>query len=596
MASLQKIRNHGPLLIIVVGVAMLAFILGDVLTNVGHLRNSGIPNMGSVAGNKISSEDFERTRVLIENLEKNFPVEYIRLAGTDAQRNECEQLLTAFQEAQDKEGNEQELREIRDRVYAIAHSININAATWNTFVKYYTFKAQADALGMDISPEEYAELANGLPERVVKGDYLQQKYMYLLRSSFRATTMEAEFAFNNRQQNVTAEYVMLPYDAIDNASVTVSEADVEALYNRYKPYFRNDPYRKIMYVALDYTPTDPDFIKEAEYMADLQAEFSTTDDVELILKEEADEAYKVAADYTENTVPAELKDFAFGKDAKVGDCSPLMRDERAFTIARIMEINKAQKTVKLAVLRRSVIPSESSKMEMEQQFNQILREVSSVEELEMALREQGQFAFQATVGKMTQTVGNIQGSRKVVTWAFGASQGDVCREVFDCGDKMVIAAVTESQDGNYMSADHPRVSEFLQNMALQNAKAAYVAEAMPSINSLEEVAARFGQEVKSGTASVTLADNTFGEYYNEPAVVGAAFAQNAKGVITPIQGNSGVFFVKAGVPTSANTEFTEEAKNAEVSTLYNLLSQKYGQAIEVLFSDTENTIYDLERF
>ena len=31
MASLQKIRNHGALLIVIVGVAMLAFILGDFL-------------------------------------------------------------------------------------------------------------------------------------------------------------------------------------------------------------------------------------------------------------------------------------------------------------------------------------------------------------------------------------------------------------------------------------------------------------------------------------------------------------------------------------------------------------------------------------
>ena len=32
MASLQKIRNHGALLIVIVGVAMLAFILGDFLS------------------------------------------------------------------------------------------------------------------------------------------------------------------------------------------------------------------------------------------------------------------------------------------------------------------------------------------------------------------------------------------------------------------------------------------------------------------------------------------------------------------------------------------------------------------------------------
>ena len=39
MASLQKIRNHGGLLITVVGIAMLAFILGDTLSNSSFIKN-----------------------------------------------------------------------------------------------------------------------------------------------------------------------------------------------------------------------------------------------------------------------------------------------------------------------------------------------------------------------------------------------------------------------------------------------------------------------------------------------------------------------------------------------------------------------------
>ena len=41
MASLQKIRNHGPLVIVIVGVAMLAFVLGDTLTHMDKIRNRG---------------------------------------------------------------------------------------------------------------------------------------------------------------------------------------------------------------------------------------------------------------------------------------------------------------------------------------------------------------------------------------------------------------------------------------------------------------------------------------------------------------------------------------------------------------------------
>lgn len=45
MASLQKIRNHGALLITIVGVAMLAFILGDFLNSGTSLMNKGRENI-----------------------------------------------------------------------------------------------------------------------------------------------------------------------------------------------------------------------------------------------------------------------------------------------------------------------------------------------------------------------------------------------------------------------------------------------------------------------------------------------------------------------------------------------------------------------
>src|SRR5690554_3360559 len=52
MATLQNIRNKGPLLVIVVGVALLAFILGDLLTSgstfIGQARDRAFVVDGKV--------------------------------------------------------------------------------------------------------------------------------------------------------------------------------------------------------------------------------------------------------------------------------------------------------------------------------------------------------------------------------------------------------------------------------------------------------------------------------------------------------------------------------------------------------------------
>ena len=48
MATLQKIRSKGPLLLIVIGLAMLAFILGDAWKIIRP--NQGIQYVGTIAG------------------------------------------------------------------------------------------------------------------------------------------------------------------------------------------------------------------------------------------------------------------------------------------------------------------------------------------------------------------------------------------------------------------------------------------------------------------------------------------------------------------------------------------------------------------
>ena len=58
MATLQKIRSKGPLLLIVIGLAMLAFILGDAWKIIRP--NQGIQYVGTIDGEDISAMDFQK--------------------------------------------------------------------------------------------------------------------------------------------------------------------------------------------------------------------------------------------------------------------------------------------------------------------------------------------------------------------------------------------------------------------------------------------------------------------------------------------------------------------------------------------------------
>ena len=57
MATLQKIRNRGPLLLIVIGLALLAFILGDAWKMIRP--NQGVVLAGEIDGKSISAMDYQ---------------------------------------------------------------------------------------------------------------------------------------------------------------------------------------------------------------------------------------------------------------------------------------------------------------------------------------------------------------------------------------------------------------------------------------------------------------------------------------------------------------------------------------------------------
>ena len=60
MATLQKIRNNAGLAVsIVIGLALLAFIMGDLLTSGSTLFNSSRTNVAEIGGKSVSIQTYQ---------------------------------------------------------------------------------------------------------------------------------------------------------------------------------------------------------------------------------------------------------------------------------------------------------------------------------------------------------------------------------------------------------------------------------------------------------------------------------------------------------------------------------------------------------
>ena len=661
MASLQKIRNHGALLIAIVGLAMLAFILGDFLNSGSSFFNRSRENVGVIEGQKVHYTEYEAAK---DQLTEVYKIESGR---------------TDF--------DEDTYSQIRNQV-------------WNMFVMDYTMRAQAKEIGMDITPDELTELCVGQNvhqilrgrrafmdengqfsreivknliaaineggedaeqnanlqqwktywlywEKAVRISYMQEKYTNLLQHLIKVNSLEAEYAFNGRQNGVSAEFVMQPYYTVADSLVKVKESDLKALYAQHKEQYKQTPNRAIKYVTFDIVPSEDDFTAAATLMNNLQEEFKTTEDVSLVVNTNSDIMYD-GRDYSEETVPAQFKEFAFAKGAKAGDCTEILFENNTYAMARIMqagyslpdsvelkaiveggedqelgwykaadlpkniadkalvgkrgdrftvavgmgeqtyeimEIGKPTPKVKLAILAREVTPSSKTYSILYNNAKQFIVDNNNAEKMEAAAQEAGMtLTPQYNLTSNTDKVGQLKASRPIVRWAFEAKEGQVS-DVFECGQQFVVAALVEVNDDEYRPLNAVRAE--LTYEATNNAKAAYIAKQLKDVESLEAAAEIMNQPIQH-VERVALSDSRFGNAGLEPAVIGAAIAQGENALSEPIKGNMGVFVVKTGAANNLEGTFDAESEKAQLASRYAYLPYQAMQLLEDNADITDN--------
>ncbi len=347
MATLQKIRNHGVILLVIVGVAMLAFILGDFLNSGSSFFNRSRENIAVISGHDVHYTEYEAA--------KDQLTEVIKMQGQNPNDDAAQS-------------------QIRNQV-------------WQMLMMQYTLGDEAEKIGLDVTADELSELCIGAnPHRIIRSVFadangnldraqlvrflnqmnqpaedaqqaeaiktyksywmywekvvrltqLQDKYTALVKGLVRANSLDAKFAFDARQADVNVEYVCKPYYTIADSLVSVTSADIKQLYKLHKESYKQTPNRAISYVGFDIVPSEADFKATEDLMKSLEEEFKTAEDIATVVNPNSDVMYD-GRDYSIETIPAQYKDFAFAKGAKAGQVTEINFANNTYSMARIMK-------------------------------------------------------------------------------------------------------------------------------------------------------------------------------------------------------------------------------------------------------------------
>jgi len=272
MATLQKIRSKGPLLVIVIGLALFAFIAGDAWKIFQpHQKN----DVGEVNGESLSAQDYQK---LVDEYTEVIKFSSGMSSLTDEQTTQIKdevwrsyvnnKLIEAEAEKLGLTVSKAEIQAMIDEgTNPVLQQTPFKNQKTGLFDKDMLKKFLVDYAKMDKAklPAEYAQYYESMfkfwtfVEKNLVQSRLAEKYQNLIARSLISNPIEAKAAFEARVN--TADYLVaaIPYTSISDSTIKVSDSELKDLYNKKKEQFKQYvESRNIKYIDVQVLPSKVD--------------------------------------------------------------------------------------------------------------------------------------------------------------------------------------------------------------------------------------------------------------------------------------------------------------------------------------------------
>lgn len=662
MALIQKIRSKSWLLLVLIGLAMLLFVVDPSSINPRSSRNTKIADVNgqdieyNTYVSKLNEiEEFNKIQRGVNSLEEKVLAPIRHQALEELVQESI--LKTEFKKiGLSVHGDElfdmvqgKNIHPIIGQIFANPETGAVNRAQLYNFLQ---------AIAQDEGSQQKAYWL--YLEKAIYKSRLNEKYNTLISKGLYATNLEAKQKKAENTATVDFLFTVKPYSAVSDSSVKFSDSDLRKYYETHKESYKTPEVREIRYVAFDVIPSKDDFADADKWINDVKDELATipVKEAPQYVNYNSDNKYD-NTNYAKGELPDSIEMFAF--NAELGDIYGPFFENNAFKLAmltskkmisdsvkirhilmpineqnyqqvidlgdsllkeinaganftaiarehsqdrqsaamggdlgwmkekdvasnfgaafkdscfenrtghafmnvsqygvQIVEIsNQSAKVekVQLGVITHAVTPGTETDQHYYSMANEFAGKHNTKESFDKAIAEQN---MKVNVGRnitpSTQSIPNLDGSRKIVRWAYDAKKGDIST-VFQMNDKYVIAVLDKVSEGGYQSLED--LKESLKLAVTREKKAEIIstelANAATSASSIDEIASTVGSSVKTAS-SIRFRTNYLPEAGEEKDVIGAAFAANEGLLTTPIDGRNGVYIISVEQKTEANTE------------------------------------------
>jgi len=337
MAVIGNIRKHSTFLIIIIGVALAAFVLGDFAKGGGGSREV---NVGNVAGEDITIMDFnQKVDQFIQNTKQQQNKE--RLTSDEVYRVKEDTWKQMVKEIlMEKEYEELGLTVTTDELFDLVQGPNPHPLIKQYFADPSTGQYNRSLIidylkNLDNLPAESKQQWIAF-EEFIRNDHLSTKYKALISNGYYVPEALAKMAYAEDNNNAAIVYVANKYADLADSLVTVTDADYQEYYDKNKERYEQEATREIEYVTFEIRPSMKDMEAARKNIEQVYEEFKTTNNVTRFVKSSSD----TPVDSTwkaQGELPVQIDSTMF--NSEIGTVTEPYLNNYVFTTARLVDVS-----------------------------------------------------------------------------------------------------------------------------------------------------------------------------------------------------------------------------------------------------------------
>ena len=540
MAILGQIRKRSFVLIVVIGMALFAFVISGVFVGSGLSQNQTI---GEVNGEKI---DFETFNLLVQQTQDFYGLDLINAVNYAWEVGIKNTVLTQELDKLGINAGKDQLEQIVSAEPSIVSNPEFqNEIGLFDFTKFSRYINQLKSM----NPTAYNSWK--IQEQNVIASAKQKIYFNLITSSITYTDVESNLEYHLENDKVTIDYIKIPFNEIPDSIFKITNSQISNFIKKNKNNYIIDPSRIIEYVFV-YDVASPldennirtnlesirdgiiqynDVTKLIDSIEGFKDVKNIVEFVETYSEKLYDSIYK-----TRDQLSGDFRDILYG--LRKGKTFGPYKDGNYYVLSKMIDkkreggVNK----VLLANIHQQIVPSNESS-------NQNYRLASRIEfdaKTTLSL-DQNNFGVQnyETLNPYDSGIPGISDSRSVIKWIYDESTKVDEIKRFTLTEGYLIGRIKEINKERLPGVGD--VSDNVKNEILKKMKFDYIKKKYKT-PTIESIAEDYNMDIQRASA-VTQYDPVLVGAGAEPYIIGASFALEPGEVSNLLLGKEGIYII-----------------------------------------------------